>query len=111
MRLVNFEGFANIRVYDEFERELVCSAAKSVISANSGKGYVTIHATKPPSVRLRDTRNGMRPASTKPSFGHDLVEAMKLILAHDRCEIELEQVLPKPGTRKSPDKTRTRHAK
>ena len=38
----------------------------------------------------------MRPASQKPSFGHDLVEAMKLISAHLRGQIELEQVWPKP---------------
>jgi hypothetical protein len=35
-------------------------------------------------------------ASKKPSFGQDLVEAMKLVLAHHRGEIQLEQVLPKP---------------
>ena len=36
----------------------------------------------------------MRPASQKPSFGQDLVEAMKLITSHLRGEIELEQVGP-----------------
>jgi len=37
----------------------------------------------------------MRPTSKKPSFGRDLVDAMKLVLAHHRGEIELERVLPK----------------
>jgi putative transcriptional regulator len=32
----------------------------------------------------------------KPSFGEDLIEEMKLVLAHERGEIELEQVRPKP---------------
>ena len=32
----------------------------------------------------------------KSSFGADLIEGMKLILAHERGEIELEQVWPKP---------------
>src|SRR5450631_588982 len=32
----------------------------------------------------------------KTSFGEDLIEGMKLVLAHQRGEIELEQVWPKP---------------
>ncbi len=32
----------------------------------------------------------------KTKFGADLIERMKLVLAHDRGEIELEQVWPKP---------------
>jgi putative transcriptional regulator len=30
------------------------------------------------------------------TFGKDLVEGMNLVLAHQRGEVELEQVLPKP---------------
>jgi len=37
----------------------------------------------------------MSQSTKKPSFGQDLVEAMKLILAHHRGDIELERVLPK----------------
>src|SRR5208283_1420175 len=36
------------------------------------------------------------PAPHKKSFGEDLIEGMKLVLAHQRGEIELEQVWPKP---------------
>ena len=32
----------------------------------------------------------------KTSFGADLIEGMKLVRAHQRGEIELEQVWPKP---------------
>jgi putative transcriptional regulator len=32
----------------------------------------------------------------KGSLGADLIEGMKLVLAHERGEIELEQVWPKP---------------
>jgi len=32
----------------------------------------------------------------KTTFGEDLIEGMKLVLAHQRGEIELEQVRPKP---------------
>jgi putative transcriptional regulator len=32
----------------------------------------------------------------KSRFGADLIEGMKLVLAHERREIELEQVWPKP---------------
>ena len=36
-----------------------------------------------------------KPAA-KTSFGSDLIEGMKLVLAHQRGKIELEQVWPKP---------------
>ncbi len=32
----------------------------------------------------------------KTTFGADLIEGMKLVLAHHRGEVELEQVWPKP---------------
>ena len=32
----------------------------------------------------------------KTQLGADLIEGMKLVLAHDRGEVELEQVWPKP---------------
>jgi hypothetical protein len=32
----------------------------------------------------------------KTTFGADLIEGMKLVLAHQRGKIELEQVWPKP---------------
>src|SRR6266404_1893209 len=32
----------------------------------------------------------------KTSFGSDLIEGMKLVLAHQRGKVELEQVWPKP---------------
>jgi putative transcriptional regulator len=32
----------------------------------------------------------------KTTFGADLIEGMKLILAHQRGQVELEQVWPKP---------------
>jgi putative transcriptional regulator len=32
----------------------------------------------------------------KTTFGEDLIEGMKLALAHQRGEVELEQVWPKP---------------
>jgi len=35
-------------------------------------------------------------AEKKSSFGADLIEGMKLVAAHQRCEIELEQVWPRP---------------
>jgi hypothetical protein len=35
-------------------------------------------------------------AAKKTTFGSDLIEGMKLILAHQRGKIELEQVWPKP---------------
>ncbi len=35
-------------------------------------------------------------ASNKSSFGDDLIEGMRLVLAHERGQIQLEQVLPQP---------------
>jgi putative transcriptional regulator len=35
-------------------------------------------------------------AAKKTTLGNDLIEGMKLILAHQRGKIELEQVWPKP---------------
>lgn len=35
-------------------------------------------------------------AAKKTSFGAGLIEGMRLVLAHERGEIELEQVWPKP---------------
>jgi putative transcriptional regulator len=35
-------------------------------------------------------------ATKKKTFGTDLIEGMKLVLAHQRGKIELEQVWPKP---------------
>ena len=35
-------------------------------------------------------------ANKKTSLGADLIEGMKLVLAHDRSKVELEQVWPKP---------------
>src|SRR5437773_11880733 len=35
-------------------------------------------------------------ADKKSSFGADLIERMKLVAAHQRGEVELEQVWPKP---------------
>jgi putative transcriptional regulator len=35
-------------------------------------------------------------AAKKTMFGTDLIEGMKLVLAHQRGRIELEQVWPKP---------------
>src|SRR5258707_2255482 len=32
----------------------------------------------------------------KPTFGADLIEGMKLVLAHQRGKIDLEQVWPRP---------------
>jgi putative transcriptional regulator len=38
-----------------------------------------------------------RPAALKKTtFGADLIDGMRLVLAHQRAEIELEQVWPKP---------------
>jgi hypothetical protein len=36
-----------------------------------------------------------KPPAKKTTFGADLIEGMKLVLAHMRGEIELEQVSPK----------------
>jgi len=35
-------------------------------------------------------------AAKKTTFGADLIERMKLVLAHQRGEVELAQVWPKP---------------
>ena len=35
-------------------------------------------------------------AAKKTSFGADLIEGMKLVLAHQRGKLKLEQVSPKP---------------
>jgi putative transcriptional regulator len=37
-----------------------------------------------------------RAAAKKSSFGADLIEGMKLVLAHERGQVQLEQVWPKP---------------
>ena len=37
-----------------------------------------------------------KPAAKKTAFGADLIEEMKLVLAHRRGKIELQQVWPKP---------------
>jgi putative transcriptional regulator len=37
-----------------------------------------------------------KPATKKTPFGTDLIQGMKLVLAHQRGKIELEQVWPKP---------------
>ena len=35
-------------------------------------------------------------AVMSPDFGEDLIEGLTLVLAHERGEIELEQIRPKP---------------
>jgi len=37
-----------------------------------------------------------KPSPKKTTFGIDLIDGMKLVLAHERGKIQLEQVLPKP---------------
>ena len=37
-----------------------------------------------------------KPAEKKTSFGAELIEEMKLVLAHQRGKIDLEQIWPKP---------------
>jgi hypothetical protein len=49
----------------------------------------------------------MSQPSKKPSFGQDLVEAMTLVLAHHRGEIELKQVLQKRRSSKITPKLST----
>ncbi len=39
---------------------------------------------------------GKKAADKKSRFGADLIEGMKLVAAHQRGEIELQQVWPKP---------------
>jgi len=34
--------------------------------------------------------------ANKPSFGSDLIDAMKLVVAHQHGQVQLEQVWPKP---------------
>lgn len=109
-KLLELTSFAGIRVCAGLGRELASSNAKLVSFADSEWGYVTICVTKFP-YGLRHTGNGMPSPSKKSSFGQDLVEAMKLALAHHRGEIELEQVLPKPRAPKSAHKPRTRRTK
>jgi len=41
-------------------------------------------------------RRPRKAAAKKTAFGADLIEGMKLVLAHRRGKIELEQVWPKP---------------
>jgi putative transcriptional regulator len=38
----------------------------------------------------------MKAAAKRTKFGADLIEGMKVVLAHQRGKIELEQVWPKP---------------
>jgi hypothetical protein len=47
-------------------------------------------------------------AAKKTTFGADLIEGMKLVLAHQRGKIELEQVWPKPIDVKAIRKRQTR---
>ena len=92
---LEFEGLAGTRVNAELGCELMSRDAKSVISPNSGRGYVTIHVTK--SAIPHCGILAMMPRSAKAkSFGADLVEGMKLVLAHQRGTVLLEQVGPKP---------------
>ena len=51
-KLLKFRGFAGIRVCTKLSRELASTGGKSVIFANSEKGYVTIHVTKSASREL-----------------------------------------------------------
>jgi hypothetical protein len=47
-------------------------------------------------------------AAKKTTFGADLIEGMKLVLAHQRGKIELEQVWPRPVDVKAIRKRQTR---
>ena len=47
-------------------------------------------------------------AAKKTTFGADLIEGMKLVLAHQRGKIELEQVWPKPVDVKAIRRRQTR---
>jgi hypothetical protein len=60
-------GFADIWVNAALGQALANIAAKSINSAFSDYGYVTIHVTKLPR-GLRHTGNGMRLASKKQSL-------------------------------------------
>jgi len=46
--------------------------------------------------RRRTTRVPKKPSAKKSTFGADVIEGMKLVLAHQRGKIELEQIWPKP---------------
>jgi hypothetical protein len=50
-------------------------------------------------------------SAKKPSSGQDLVEAMKIILAHHRGDIELERVMPKRRSSQATPKQTTPRAK
>jgi hypothetical protein len=51
-------------------------------------------------------------AAKKTTFGEELIEGMKLVLAHQRGRIELEQVWPRPVDVKAIRKRDTqRHAR
>ena len=41
-------------------------------------------------------KTGAKKTAKKTTFGSDLIEGMKLVLAHERRKVELEQVWPKP---------------
>lgn len=41
-------------------------------------------------------RRKTTPKKAATAFGHDLIEGMNLVLAHQRGKVELEQVWPKP---------------
>jgi len=45
---------------------------------------------------LKRNRMPKKTGAKKTAFGADLIEAMELVLAHDRDKVELEQVWPKP---------------
>lgn len=95
MKLLKLGSFAGARVCDEFGCERASNDAKSVIFANSEAGYVTIHVTKLPIPQCGIL--AVMPGKAKAkSFGADLVTEMKLVLAHDRGTVQLEQVWPKP---------------
>jgi hypothetical protein len=64
--------------------------------ANSEAGYVTIHVTKFPHGLRHTGCDGMASKTKAKGFGADLVESMKLVLAHQQGTVKLEQVWPKP---------------
>ena len=94
-KLLKLRGFAGGRIHDERGRELASSDAKSVIFANSEKGYVTIHVTESAVPHCGILAVMPRRAKAR-GFGTDLVEGMKLVLAHERGTVALDQVWPKP---------------
>jgi hypothetical protein len=93
-KLFNQTSFADVRVDAETVRALASSHSKSSDSAFSGK--VTSKSSSQVLAGSRHTGKQMRAPGEMPSFGQDLVEALKSVLAHQRGEIKLEQVLPKP---------------